>query len=180
MTLTSVSSDSEGFIGGGHVGYQHQFSNIVVGVEVGVSGADLDKSVTQSFALSTVAYGTEIDTMITVAGRIGVAMSHFLPYVKVGYATADINMSGNATVVGLGSDSFSNSDWESGWIIGGGVETMLGKNFVAGVEYNYIDLGKSSYSGRTARGISYSLTDVDTDIQSLTGAYFIQIWPGSP
>ncbi len=164
LTSEPVSNDSNGFIGGGQIGFQHQFNNIVVGVEATVSGADLSHTAT-SRVNSAVTYKTDIDTMVTVAGRLGFTFNHFLPYVKVGYAAADVTSSGIASFI---PDSFSKSDWESGWIIGGGVETMLGKNFVAGVEYNYIDLGENNRRGVTAQGFSYTLTDVDTQIQSVT------------
>ena len=39
---------------------------------------------------------------------------------------------------------------------------------MAGVEYNYIDLGENNRRGVTAQGFSYTLTDVDTQIQSVT------------
>lgn len=59
------------------------------------------------------------------------------------------------------------SGWEHGWIIGGGLETKLRENVVAGVEYDYIDLGENNRRGVTAQGISYTLTDVDTQIQTV-------------
>jgi len=163
LTSEPVSNDSNGFIGGGHIGVQHQFNNIVVGVEASISGADLSDT-TSSF-VPGVTYTTEIDTMVTVAGRLGVTFNHFLPYVKVGYAAADVSTTGNVSFI---PDSFNISDWEHGWIIGGGVETKLGENLVAGVEYNYIDLGEANRSGVTAAGTSFTITDVDTQIQSVT------------
>jgi outer membrane immunogenic protein len=163
LTSEPVSNDSNGFIGGGHIGFQHQFNNIVVGLEASISGADLSDTVTSSF-VPTVTYRTEIDTMVTVTGRLGVTFNHFLPYVKVGYAAADVTTSGNASAI---PDSFSISDWEHGWIIGGGLETKLGENLVAGVEYDYIDLGENNRNGVTAQGFSFTLTDVDTQIQTV-------------
>jgi outer membrane immunogenic protein len=112
-----------------------------------------------------VTYTTEIDTMVTVSGRLGFTFNHFLPYVKVGYAAADVTTRGNEST---NPDSFSISDWEHGWIIGGGLETKLGENLVAGVEYNYVDLGENNRNGVTATGIPFTLTDIDTQVQVVT------------
>ncbi|MCP4780295.1 MAG: porin family protein [Hyphomicrobium sp.] len=167
LSKESVSNDSNGFIGGGHIGFQHQFNNFVMGLEASVSGADLSGTMRSRLRPPNPidSYKTEIDTIVMVAGRFGVTFNQFLPYVRVGYAGADVTTSGKSSI----PDSFSIADWKSGWVLGGGLETMLGKNFVAGVEYNYIDLGESNRRGVTVQERdSFTLTDVDTQIQSVT------------
>src|SRR5262245_58740081 len=43
LTGERLNNNASGFIGGGQIGYNHQFGNLVLGVEATVSGADLSQ-----------------------------------------------------------------------------------------------------------------------------------------
>jgi outer membrane immunogenic protein len=66
-------ADSDGFIGGGQIGYNFQFSQWVMGIEGDISFTDWD--------------GT--DALGTVRGRLGYAWERVMPYVTGGLAIAD-------------------------------------------------------------------------------------------
>lgn len=168
----SLSYDAGGLIAGGHLGVQRQFENIVFGVEASVTVTDLDDREPSNLG-PTVSFSTETDTIATVTGRLGYALDRFLPYVKAGYAGADIATDGR--VVGLFPDTFSLRDWEHGWTVGTGVEYMLTENLVIGVEYNYIDFGETDRSGTTdIGGFAFRISDVDKQIHSLSGRVSIK------
>ena len=68
-----LSVESNGFIGGGQVGYNFQFNQLVLGVEGDISFTDWH----------------ETDAFGTVRGRLGYAWERVLPYVTAGLAIAD-------------------------------------------------------------------------------------------
>ena len=165
--------DAGGLIAGGHLGVQRQVNSLVFGVEATLTVSDLDDRA-PSNTLAGVNFSTETDTIATVTGRLGYAFDRFLPYVKGGYAGADIETSG--TVTGALVDAFSVRDWEHGWIVGGGGEYMLTDNLVIGVEYNYMDFGKTTRSGNTANlGFPFTISDVDNQVHSLSGRVSIKV-----
>ena len=159
-----VKNDGRGFIGGGQIGYNLQVGNVVLGIEGTLSHANLDDDHTSIFN-PFVTYSTDINWIGTVAGRLGVAHDRVLAYVKAGWATANIELSGTNTQLG---DAFSGDDRRNGWVVGGGLEYMFSRNLSFGVEYNYIDLGSASYAGTTRLGIPFTIRDVDMDVQSVT------------
>jgi outer membrane immunogenic protein len=70
---SNIDADTNGFMGGGQIGYNFQFSQFVVGIEGDISFTDWD--------------GT--DTFGTVRGRLGYAWERVMPYVTAGLAIAD-------------------------------------------------------------------------------------------
>ena len=102
----------------------------------------------------------------TVTGRLGFAADKFLIYAKGGWATANVEVSGRD--IGL-ADRFSFSDRQSGWTVGAGVEYMLARNISLAAEYSFIDLGSNSFSGTTIGAVPVIVSDVDTQIHSVTG-----------
>jgi outer membrane immunogenic protein len=159
-----VKNDGRGFIGGGQIGYNLQVGNIVLGIEGTLSHANLDDDHTSIFN-PFVTYSTDINWIGTVAGRLGVAHDRFLAYVKAGWATANIEVSGRESAL---PDAFSIDDRRNGWVAGGGFEYMFSRNLSLGVEYNYIDFGSESYTGITRQGFAFTIRDVDMDVQTVT------------
>jgi len=164
----SLTGESEKFsptalIGGGHVGAQKQFGNLVAGVELSYSGLGSDETVA-SVASPTVSYATKASDLFMVAGRLGWAADNYLLYVKGGYANADLEYSGSAPVL---PDAFKQSKRQGGYVIGGGVEYLLGNNLMIGVEYNHVSLGEQTLSGTTSLSIPYILTRAETDIDTV-------------
>ena len=172
LSREGLDYDAGGLIAGGHIGIQRQVNGLVFGVEASLTVTDLDDRA-PSNALANVSFSTEIDTIATVTGRLGYAFDRFLPYVKGGYAGADIETSGSVT--GGLVDSFSVRDWEHGWTIGAGGAYMLTENLVIGLEYNYTDFGETNRSGTTSNlGFPFTLNDVDNQIHSLSGRVSIK------
>ena len=173
LTGERVDNDGTGFIGGGQAGYNFQSGNVVFGVEASISGTTLDDSHRSLVSPVTVRYNTDISTIATVTGRLGIVADRALFYVKGGWAGANVGISGTNTGI---PDSFSIDDWRNGWTVGGGVEMKVTRNVSLGLEYSYIDLGSENYTGITATALPFAITDHDTQIHSVTARLNVQLY----
>jgi outer membrane immunogenic protein len=171
LTGERLNNTASGFIGGGQIGYNQQFGNLVLGVEATVSGADLSQDFRS--IVPTVNFSTDVNTIVTVTGRFGVAADQWLFYGKAGWAGAQVEFSGRNTV---GPDSFSFDDWRNGWTVGAGLEYKIARNVSFGVEYSFIELDSDNHNGFTRQGIPFTLRDRDLDIQSVTARLNFQFY----
>jgi outer membrane immunogenic protein len=164
LTGEPVSLSPNGVLGGVHFGYNYQINSIVLGLDVALSAASLRASAV-SAANPAVTYGTRINFVTTVTGRLGFAVDRALLYVSAGYAGANIQTTG----VNAGLDSFSNSNFRSGFTVGGGLNYQITPNWVAGLDYKYIHLGSENRAGNTAiLAFPYTQTRIRTDIHQVT------------
>src|ERR1700730_4457235 len=162
----------KGFIGGGQIGYNYQFTNsFVVGIEAdiqGVAGAHRTGSLAQSGTVpgsGGVPAGTisassvitsEKDTrwLGTVRGRLGFTLTPtFLVYGAGGLAYGDIRSNTNVTEALGGTETptpFGTSgdllQTRVGWTAGGALEWLFAPNWSLKVEYLYYDLGRVTYA----------------------------------
>jgi outer membrane immunogenic protein len=171
LTDERFNRNTSGFMGGGQIGYNRQFGNIVLGVEATVSGADLSQDFRSN--VPTVTFGSDINTIVTVTGRFGVAADQWLFYGKAGWAGAEVQFSGRNTV---GPDSFSFDDWRNGWTAGLGLEYKLARNVSFGVEYSFIGLDSDNHNGFTRAAVPFTLRDHDLDVQSVTARLNFQFY----
>lgn len=109
-------STLSGWVGGGQVGYNYQIGHWVWGAELEVSGSSI----------------SNLDTITTLMARGGYAFDHWLVYGKFG--------GGWLTVSAPGVSATSSSA-----VFGVGTEYALTRNWSAKLEYNYFDLGRTSF-----------------------------------
>lgn len=130
-TRTVTIGDTDGFVGGGQIGYNYQMGQFVLGLEADIQGADL-KTGSNVFgdSVSTDYYGT-------VRARVGVAFDRILPYVTGGWAYGNVK----TTIGGVGSTDKTHT---GGYALGAGIEYAFTNNLVGGVEYQYVDLGEKN------------------------------------
>jgi len=133
--------DTDGFMGGGTLGYNMQSGQIVWGLETDFSFSDVGGGTTVLGA----GYSSGVDWLWTVRGRVGLDMNGWMPYITGGLAVADINA---ASLVGFPGVA-SNSDTKAGWTIGGGLEVKMDRNWSFKAEYLYVDLGQLSVATPT-------------------------------
>lgn len=131
----ALNLDSDGFIGGGTIGYNFQSGQVVWGLEADFSYTDLDSGVrgVGYFGQSR----ASIDWLSTIRGRVGLDMNGWMPYVTAGLAIADAE-----TIVNAGANG--KSETLTGWTVGGGLEVKLDRNWSFKTEYLYVDLGDIS------------------------------------
>ncbi len=96
-TNSSFFYETKGFLAGGEIGFNQQSGNVVFGIEADASWANIkgDQAFTLGGALvgfaQTATVSTEIDSLVSVAGRFGFAQDHWLIYLKAGVAWAHMS-----------------------------------------------------------------------------------------
>jgi outer membrane immunogenic protein len=170
------------FAGGGQVGANYQFNWLVVGVE-----ADFDwlaNNHNSSNALS-VPGGDSFQLsannrwITTVAGRVGVGAHNWLFYAKGGGGWVGVNNPTLTDVTSGASISTSNSNSNSGWLAGGGIEWAFAPNWTARIEYDFLRLNNQSFTvPASAPFIGGDVVTVtNRDVQTLTlGINYLFNW----
>jgi outer membrane immunogenic protein len=128
----------KGGFAGGTVGYNWQFGTFVAGIEADGAWADISQSSTVLGVTAT----AKVDALATVRGRVGVAFDQVLLYGTGGLALADTKVS--ATTLGI---TLSDSNTQTGWTVGAGVEWMFMPRWSLKAEYLYRRFDSVTISG---------------------------------
>lgn len=168
--ITSVTSatnhfslNNNGVIGGGQVGYIHNFHNLVAGLETDIQGIEsksqsktfISSAINSESGISTITTSTvskRIDYLGTLRGRLGYLITPTLLIsgtggVSYGGVGLNTNISQNVDR----ATSFLQSSWGTtghysnarvGWTAGGTLEWVFQSNWSTKIEYLYYDLGK--------------------------------------
>jgi outer membrane immunogenic protein len=141
-SATSIDGlSSTGVEYGVHGGFDYQVpgSRIVVGLGGDYTWSDAKGSYERVATLLGTAFTTtatvEIEKSWAVYGRLGIDMGPVMPYALAGYTRVDVP---GATV--------------DGWLVGAGMELMLGGNLYLGGEYRYsnmddVKIGPATFEG---------------------------------
>jgi outer membrane immunogenic protein len=166
--IVTAGHESDGFLGGGQVGFNYQINQFVFGVEGDISWANL------SGGASTGPFNVNanVDWTSTLTGRVGLAFDRWLVYGKGGVAWAGDRYSTNTYTFPLTAE-ISDTRW--GWTAGAGVEYAFAPQWSAKLEYNYMDFGTRSYA--FAPGIS---TDIDQQIHAVKFGINYKFGGGGP
>jgi outer membrane immunogenic protein len=164
------SHDDSGVVGGGHVGYNYQISQFIVGVEGDINGADYTGNGFDLLGLS-LSHRTEIDG--SIRARAGIAFDRILVYGTGGAAFASIR-----NVVGLDTQTVG----RVGWTAGGGVEYAIDNNWSVRGEYRYTDYGHYSLDLVNTSGGLFSdrFHDKDNRVQAGFSYKFDMFVPPAP
>jgi outer membrane immunogenic protein len=159
-TATSTAATSQSFSNGllgGHIGYQHQFGSLVLGVEAaGMRPFDSDDRQESACAFPA-PFTDRCDTvglhpMYTVGGRIGWTPVHrWLVYATGGYASSRFDTQIRFGGVGVppppnAAPVTHSTLRQDGWYVGGGIEYALTSNWLVGLEYQRIELEDKGHS----------------------------------
>ncbi len=122
--------NTDGFVGGGFLGYNYQMDNFVAGVEgdIGYGGFKGDNA------------GTEAKGGLngSLRGRLGYAVSpDILPYVTAGGAAQSLKVT---------EGGVSDKNTLVGWTAGAGTDIRITDNVFGRVEYRYTDYGNKSFT----------------------------------
>jgi outer membrane immunogenic protein len=133
-----------GFIGGGQIGYNFQTGNFVYGIEGDFSGlsgkANIGTGTLNVGSLNPGGYTGQISWLATVRGRVGVAIGDTMPYFTAGLAISHAKNSGNLGFSGP-TDTYTDSSTRTGWVVGGGIEHMITRNWTVKFEGLWVDAG---------------------------------------
>jgi outer membrane immunogenic protein len=167
----TFSVNSGGFIGGGQIGYNYQFSNgFVAGIEADIQGVSNSNKTNALFTSVLILFpplGNFADTSLnvsnalhylgTVRGRLGFLITPTLFIFEdagLAYGGVRANTSITQFLTGSSVDTinapyFANGSAATarvGWTAGGGVEWLFLPNWSLRAEYLYYNLGSLTYS----------------------------------
>jgi opacity protein-like surface antigen len=127
-------------------GYNFQSGNFVFGLEGSLAAANFDGKFTAPYlpGTTTGAWTPNMNWLGTVTGRLGYSFGQWLPYVKGGFAAADVGspLQGAAAI-----GSFSQGTETGGWTAGVGFEYQFSSKWSLGLEYLYTDLSSGAPNG---------------------------------
>jgi opacity protein-like surface antigen len=159
--------NSTGFVGGLFAGYGQYFSNLYyLGAEIFVNGSGASQSFstyTTVTGVGTGAYGSKfsVNTSYGIALLPGVKLNDStLLYIRLGWNNADLKGTESVTTPGGGYSSVSNSNWESGFNYGLGLESVLYQNWSLRGEYSHTSYNSfKTYLNATSAGTKYNPSD---------------------
>jgi len=167
----SVRLDNDGFIGGGQIGYNWQFSpNWVFGLESDIAYTDLrDTTRVTTTALVGGAslnntFASRLEYLGTVRGRVGYAFDRTLIYATGGLAYGEVENSVNFFgPAGQLQFTGANRETKTGYTVGAGIEHAFTQNWSLKGEYLYYDLGRETVNvavipGNGGGGTGYNST----------------------
>jgi outer membrane immunogenic protein len=130
------SGDAEGFVGGGQVGYNWQSQQFVYGIEADISLSDISVSERLVGPGVVIKATGSIDWLATIRGRVGVLVQpSLLLYATAGLGIVNAEVHGSVNVIGLGQISARESDTETGFVYGIGVENKFSERVSWRLEY---------------------------------------------
>jgi outer membrane immunogenic protein len=138
---SSFGGTPSGVIGGGHVGFNYQINQWVLGLEGSVDGTSLSNTAVLAFPDgSTLTAHSTADIQGSIRGRLGIAWDRVLIF-----ATGGVAFGGFNTNISLAAQpifaSASRSDTRVGWTVGGGIEYAVTNNWSIQAEYRFTDFG---------------------------------------
>ena len=164
--LTAAASPDlklNGWTFGGHLGYNWQFSsNWLIGLEADISYFRLRGSSSGTFPFPSTLPGGALgpptftfntatslstDWLFTFRPRLGVILGDsLLAYATGGLAVTNEKVTQTATAV-MGSLNAAIDETRVGWVVGGGLEYAVTRNWSIRAEYLHLDFGTASGSG---------------------------------
>lgn len=159
-----LKNDGNGYFGGGQIGANYVTnSGLLMGVELSASvGKITGTSYGDDYSYNNMGSycsnycdldGTFTDTINSMALgqlKLGFASDTIAVYALGGIAVADVStrqdIYGNSFFNGNFDYENTWSGMRAGWTVGGGIDYMINSNLSVGATYNYVDLGKQSYS----------------------------------
>jgi outer membrane immunogenic protein len=181
--INSNSSQHAVFTGGGQVGANWQWNWLVVGAEADFDWLANNHNSSNSFiGPGGDAFQLSFNDrwMTTVAARVGVAFPTFnnwLFYGKAGGGWVGVNNPTLTDVTTGNSLSISNSNSDSGLLVGGGIEWAFAPNWTARIEYDKLFLDNRSFTVQSGALTGDTLTVFHRDVQTVTvGINYLFNW----
>jgi outer membrane immunogenic protein len=173
------SHDTDGWLGGVHLGAMKQFGPWVVGAEVSVSGASINGSggnclgITTAIPLLASTCETDVNWLVTALSRLGYAHDRLLVYGTAGWAIAGVDHRLSLNIPlgpGIGLN-WAQQDVADGLAVGGGLEFAVGNGLTLGVQYLHVNLDAKG-EGLLAGGvITHGERDLDLNLVTARLSY---------
>jgi high affinity Mn2+ porin len=160
-----------GLVGGYQVGWNVQLPDrLVLGVEADVTfPSPIDRGATVPAP-----FNTKLDYFSTAKARVGYAFGRLMPYVTGGIAWGQTQVDLNDA---SGNVASSHALTQFGWTVGAGVQFPIAGNWTGRIEYNFIDLGSTTF----LLGIpAQPALTVDPKVQVLKIGLNYRFWNAAP
>jgi outer membrane immunogenic protein len=149
--LTAYELKPDGWTAGIHLGYTIPIQGAMVGIEAAWSAAnDVDTRPASTGGGTADDFASFVfNDTVTLAARFGFVLAQrYMPFVKVGVAWADIegqagDTDGNPPVLD-DTDVFRTNGWETGFVVGGGLEVLWARDWSVRAEYEFMDFGSKT------------------------------------
>ncbi|MBO0733905.1 MAG: porin family protein [Methylocapsa sp.] len=142
-----------GVVGGGHIGFNLQFNQVVAGVEGDIEGTGISRT----FSPGGVIYDTSVSAQGSIRARLGMAFDRVLLYATGGGEFAGFD----TTVTAIASDQTSQT--RAGWTVGGGLEYAFTPNWSVRAEYRFADFGNFTQPAPFVFGFGTSVNHHETE-----------------
>jgi opacity protein-like surface antigen len=127
-----------GSVIGGHAGYNWQYVQIVGGVEVDFSSADLTETSLVGSPADFAVRNSKIDELASARGRLGFAILHNV----LAYGTGGLGWAHTRVTIADAAGSVTSADENAfGWVAGAGLEYRLFEHVLLRAEYLHYELG---------------------------------------
>jgi len=106
---------------------------------------------------------TKIDALGTVTGRFGAAFDHMLYYVLAGFAWEHERLGNPANILTIVGPTIANAEFSGtryGATAGAGIEYVLGTNWTAFLQYNFMGFGRRAQVLTDTLGMSAPFTEI--------------------
>jgi len=130
------SYDSDGGLIGGHIGYNWQFNQFLIGVEGDAHWADIRGNDAGAGGTTD---ETQVRFLASIRGRVGLVWNNFLIFGTGGWSFANIN---HHNIGGVPVDNSADLD---GPTAGGGFQWAINPNWSVGAEYRHYWLGDYTF-----------------------------------
>jgi outer membrane immunogenic protein len=166
-----TNGNATSFLGGGQVGGNYQIGAFVIGAEAvfdWFANNNNSGNGTTIPGVGTFRASANDRWVTTLAARFGYAWDHALFYGKAGGGWVG---AGNFAVTNVGtgaSVALSNSNTNTGWLVGAGVEYAFTQNWTAKLEYDYLALNNASYTVIVPGVGADTFTNGGRNVQTLT------------
>jgi outer membrane immunogenic protein len=168
---TRADVDHDSFLVGGHIGIQHQFGAVVLGVEGNLDSTFRNNPGSTPCPAAGLTCTSRVNDILSVGGRIGWAAGHWMPYVTGGYASAGVPFRAAATAPFPFLATEDGYTRNHGWYIGGGFEWQVSPGWTAGLEYRHYDFGadtSTTWTAQAPQGIPVERLRQDLTTDSIT------------
>ena len=163
-------SDDRNALVGAHLGVQHQFGTIVVGVEGGWATTFRDHEDEVACPNPADRCSAKLNDIFTIGARAGWAAGRWMPYIGGGYANGGFDYNARAPGA-FGASTLIESAHArlGGWYLGGGVEWAVSPGWTAGLEYKHYEFGSATEDAFSPKGVfTEKARFVDPSTDSIT------------
>lgn len=149
--VTTGNFNTNGWLGGGTVGYNYQMGQWLVGAEADLDWSNIRGTFNGSVAIpggtAPFSMTSQLNWLDTTRVRVGWVWDHALFYSTAGAAMGGVTATANASAAASGvgaAVTAADTQTRFGWTAGAGVEYAFTNNISAKLEYLYVGLGSQN------------------------------------